>query len=141
MDALIKHIEEGNELSLREIYVATEMLLNEDVTDEKKAAFLRGLTAKGESAAEIAGFVEAFLERAVDPGVSEMNFSGPTIDVCGTGGDKLNLFNVSTTSMFVIAAGGDLKMSESTALYASVDYQLEDNGSQLGYSGGLRFLF
>ena len=106
MDALIKHVEEGHELGLREIYAATEMLLNEDVGDEKKAAFLRGLTAKGETAVEIAGFVEAFLERAVDPGVSEMNFSGPTIDVCGTGGDKLNLFNVSTTSMFVIAAGG-----------------------------------
>lgn len=106
MDALIKHVEEGHELGLREIYAATEMLLNEDVGDEKKAAFLRGLTTKGETAVEIAGFVEAFLERAVDPGVSEMNFSGPTIDVCGTGGDKLNLFNVSTTSMFVIAAGG-----------------------------------
>ncbi len=106
MDALIKHVEEGRELGQREIYAATEMLLNEDVGDEKKAALLRGLTAKGETAVEIAGFVEAFLERAVDPGVSEMNFSGPTIDVCGTGGDKLNLFNVSTTSMFVIAAGG-----------------------------------
>ena len=35
-----------------------------------------------------------------------MKFDGPTIDVCGTGGDKLNLFNVSTTSMFVIAAVG-----------------------------------
>lgn len=106
MDALIKHVEEGNELSLREIHAATEMLLNEDVGDDKKASFLRALTAKGETAVEIAGFVEAFLERAVDPGVSQMNFSGPTIDVCGTGGDKLNLFNVSTTSMFVIAAGG-----------------------------------
>ncbi len=106
MDALIKHVEQAKELNLREIYAATEMLLSENVSDEKKVAFLRGLTAKGETAAEIAGFVEAFLERAVDPGVSEMNFSGPTIDVCGTGGDKLNLFNVSTTSMFVIAAGG-----------------------------------
>lgn len=106
MDALIKHVEAGNELSLREIHAATEMLLNEDVGDDKKASFLRALTAKGETAVEIAGFVEAFLERAVDPGVSQMNFSGPTIDVCGTGGDKLNLFNVSTTSMFVIAAGG-----------------------------------
>ena len=105
MDALIKHVEEARELNLREIYAATEMLLSESVTDEKKVVFLRGLTAKGETAAEIAGFVEAFLERAVDPGVSEMSFTGPTIDVCGTGGDKLNLFNVSTTSMFVIAAG------------------------------------
>lgn len=106
MDALIGHVEDGKELDLREIYAATEMLLSESVTDEKKASFLRGLTAKGETASEIAGFVEAFLERAVDPGISEMSLDGPTIDVCGTGGDKLNLFNVSTTSMFVIAAGG-----------------------------------
>lgn len=106
MDALIRHVVEGKELGMREIYAATEMLLSESVGDDKKASFLRALTAKGETASEIAGFVEAFLERAVDPGISEMSFDGPTIDVCGTGGDKLNLFNVSTTSMFVIAAGG-----------------------------------
>ena len=28
------------------------------------------------------------------------------IDVCGTGGDGLDLFNVSTTIMFILAAGG-----------------------------------
>ncbi|MGB0993601.1 MAG: anthranilate phosphoribosyltransferase [Akkermansiaceae bacterium] len=106
MDALIQHVENGAELSPREIDVAAEMLLDETVCDEKKARFLKALTKKGETAAEIAGFVEAFLERAVDPGVKGMVFDGPTIDVCGTGGDKLNLFNVSTTSMFVIAAGG-----------------------------------
>jgi len=106
MDALIQHVEDGRELSLREIDVAAEMLLSESVNDDKKARFLKALTAKGETATEITGFVEAFLERAVDPGVTGMEFNGPTIDVCGTGGDKLNLFNVSTTSMFVIAAGG-----------------------------------
>ena len=106
MDALIQHVEEGRELSLREIDVAAEMLLDMSVSDEKKARFLKALTLKGETAMEITGFVEAFLERAVDPGVAGMTFNGPTIDVCGTGGDKLNLFNVSTTSMFVIAAGG-----------------------------------
>ncbi|MBT8037354.1 MAG: anthranilate phosphoribosyltransferase [Verrucomicrobiae bacterium] len=106
MDALIGHVEDGMELSAREIDVAAEMLLSESVGDDKKARFLRGLAHKGETAMEVAGFVEAFLERAVDPGVSQMEFDGPTIDVCGTGGDKLNLFNVSTTSMFVIAAGG-----------------------------------
>jgi len=68
MDGLIEHVEEGKELSLREIYVAADILLSESVTDEKKARFLKGLTAKGESATEVAGFVEAFLERAVDPG-------------------------------------------------------------------------
>ena len=106
MDAIIQHVEEGMELSRREIDVAAEMLLDISVSDDKKARFLKALTLKGETAAEIAGFVESFLDRAVDPGVSGMEFNGPTIDVCGTGGDHLNLFNVSTTSMFVIAAGG-----------------------------------
>lgn len=106
MDALIQHVENGTELSSREVDVAAEMLLDPEVCDDKKSRFLRALTRKGETPAEIAGFVEAFLERAVDPGVSEMDLDGPTIDVCGTGGDKLNMFNVSTTSMFVIAAGG-----------------------------------
>jgi len=106
MDALIQHVEEGRELSHREIEVVVDMLLDVSVSDDKKARFLRALTMKGETATELVGFVEAFLERAVDPGVSGMEFEGPTIDVCGTGGDKLDLFNVSTTSMFVIAAGG-----------------------------------
>ena len=106
MDELIQHVENGVELTPEEIIVAAEMLLSDEISDDKKARFLRALTAKGETSAEIAGFVEAFLAHAVDTGISEMNIEAPTIDVCGTGGDKLNLFNVSTTSMFVIAAGG-----------------------------------
>lgn len=106
MDALISNVETGQELNSREIHNMADMLLDESVSVEKKARFLRGLTAKGETPSEIAGFVEAFLERAVDPGIDQLDLDGPTIDVCGTGGDKLNLFNVSTTSMFVIAAGG-----------------------------------
>ena len=106
MDMLVAHVEKGLELDGSQIKSAAQMLLSEEVDDTQKALFLRNLTAKGETAAEIAGFVEAFLERAVDTGVATMEFDGPTIDVCGTGGDKLNLFNVSTTSMFVIAAGG-----------------------------------
>ena len=37
MDELIKHVEQAKELNLREIYAATEMLLSESVTDEKKS--------------------------------------------------------------------------------------------------------
>jgi len=106
MDTLIKHLADGKELSEREVRVAVEMLLDESINEAKKADFLRSLTEKGETAAEITYFVQACLERAVDPMINEMEFDGPTLDVCGTGGDKLDLFNVSTTSMFVIAAGG-----------------------------------
>jgi len=108
MDTLSKHLQAGKELSEREVHVAVEMLLDESICNEKKADFLRDLTQKGETSAEITYFVQACLERAVDPEISQIEdqFEGPTIDVCGTGGDKLDLFNVSTTSMFVIAAGG-----------------------------------
>jgi len=106
MDTLITHLAEGKELTEREVRVAVEMLLDENICNDKKADFLRKLTEKGETAAEITAFVQACLEHAVDPQIEQLEFSGPTIDVCGTGGDKLDLFNVSTTSMFVIAAGG-----------------------------------
>jgi anthranilate phosphoribosyltransferase len=46
------------------------------------------------------------MERAVDPEINPADFAGPMMDVCGTGGDDLDFFNVSTTIMFVLAAGG-----------------------------------
>lgn len=106
MDALIKHLENGEELSSREIEVAANLLLDPSVADPKKERLLLALSKKGETPAEIAGFVEAFLEHAVDPMIGELELEGPTLDVCGTGGDKLDLFNISTTSMFVAAGAG-----------------------------------
>ncbi|MGA0845144.1 MAG: anthranilate phosphoribosyltransferase [Luteolibacter sp.] len=106
MDALIHHLQGGQELTMREIEVAAELLLDTNVSEEKKEALLCALAQKGESPAEIAGFVEAFLRHAVNPHLGLLDLNGPTIDVCGTGGDKLDLFNVSTTAMFVVAAAG-----------------------------------
>lgn len=106
MDALIQHLKQKRELTDREISVAAGLLLDTDAGDDKKAELLRALSAKGETPAEIAGFVQAFLEHAVPPGLEELDLEGPTLDVCGTGGDKLDLFNVSTTAMFVAAAAG-----------------------------------
>jgi anthranilate phosphoribosyltransferase len=106
MDALIHHLEDKRELSDREIPVAANLLLDPAVPDSKKARLLEALAAKGETSAEIAGFVETFLEHAVDPHVGLLDLDGPTLDVCGTGGDQLNLFNVSTTAMFIVAAAG-----------------------------------
>lgn len=106
MDALIQHLKQGLELSGREIDVAAALLFDAEVALPKKAELLRALSAKGETPAEIAGFVEAFLTHAVDPGISDLELEGPTLDVCGTGGDQLDLFNVSTTAMFVAAAAG-----------------------------------
>lgn len=106
MDALIRHLEEKQELSPREVEVAAELLLDPAAADGKKERLLEALAAKGETPGEIAAFVEAFLVRAVEPHVGLLDLEGPTLDVCGTGGDQLNLFNVSTTAMFIAAAAG-----------------------------------
>ena len=103
---LTKSLESGNNLSQSEIAMATEALLKENDEIGTKTEFLKALSAKGETPAEIAAFVEAFLEHAVDPGFRPEDCDGPTIDVCGTGGDKLDLFNISTASVFVLAGGG-----------------------------------
>ncbi len=106
MDALIHHLEQKQELSPREVEVAAGILLDPGAPDTKKERLLEALAAKGETPGEIAGFVEAFLEQAVDPHLGLLELEGPTLDVCGTGGDQLDLFNVSTTAMFVSAAAG-----------------------------------
>src|SRR6478609_2971154 len=106
MDALIHHLEDKQELTSREVEVAAALLLDPAAPDEKKARLLEALAVKGETPGEIAGFVEAFLQQAVDPHLGLLELEGPTLDVVGTGGDKLDLFNVSTTAMFIAAAAG-----------------------------------
>ncbi|NLT69759.1 MAG: anthranilate phosphoribosyltransferase [Verrucomicrobiaceae bacterium] len=101
-DQLLQRID----LTPDQIPLAAAALLEESVPDVAKADFLIALSDKGETPAEIAGFVTAFLERAVTPSLDRAAIGKPLLDVCGTGGDKLNLFNISTTSIFVLAACG-----------------------------------
>jgi anthranilate phosphoribosyltransferase len=103
---LIDHLRSGTALDSDAISAAAGFLLDPAAPDESKADFLTALSRKGETAGEIAGFVQAFLAHAVRPPLDPTSLDRPAIDVCGTGGDKLDLFNVSTTAMFVIAGGG-----------------------------------
>lgn len=106
MKELTKHVKEGKELNRDQVVAAGEALLDESLGADDKADFLSELATKGETPGEIAAFVEVFLDRAVDPGLSSDQLDGPVLDMCGTGGDKLDLFNVSTTTIFVLAAAG-----------------------------------
>lgn len=103
---LTSTVREGRELSTAQVAEAAAALLDESAAGDTKADFLRALREKGETADEIAAFVRAFLERAVDPALDPARLPGPMLDVCGTGGDRMELFNISTTAMFVLAAGG-----------------------------------
>ena len=103
---LIETLRSGNELNAEQIELAANQLLSENGDISTKTQFLKELAAKGETPSEIAGFVKSFLKHAVDPKFGPNDCQGPSIDVCGTGGDKLDLFNISTASVFVLAAGG-----------------------------------
>lgn len=106
MQNLLSILQSGQSLSPAEVRDAAAFLVNEHEGAEVKADFLRALAKKGETHEEIAAFVQEFLKLAVDPGLDRSKLQGPMLDVVGTGGDKLHLFNVSTTAMFILAAGG-----------------------------------
>ena len=102
LPSLTRRAQEGNPLTLSEIQSACDLLLDEGQSTEVRADFLQTLHKRGETAGEIAHFVEVLLERAV-----RLPFSGAgCIDVCGTGGDRADFFNISTASMFVVAGAG-----------------------------------
>ncbi len=99
----------GQDLSAQDIAAAAAALLEPSEGEEAlavKADFLRALARKGETALELEGFVREFLRHAVSPPLDVAALDRPVVDVCGTGGDRLGLFNVSTTAMFILAAAG-----------------------------------
>ena len=106
VEDLTAELRKGNELDPAQIDRAVGALTSPEIPDSAKADFLQALRVKGETAREIAGFIQALLARAVDLALDTTKLPGPIIDICGTGGDKLELFNISTTAMFVLAAGG-----------------------------------
>jgi anthranilate phosphoribosyltransferase len=106
LKSLVEKLRHGNDLSSSDVDLGIAQLLSNQVDDELKAEFLTALHQKGESADEIVAFVKQLMKRAVDPMIDPAQLSGPMIDICGTGGDGFDFFNVSTTAMFVVAAGG-----------------------------------
>jgi len=65
------------------------------------SAFMTVYMMRGITVDELAGFRDAMLELCIP-----VKFDEPVIDLCGTGGDAKNTFNISTLSSFVVAAAG-----------------------------------
>lgn len=106
MESLTQGLIAETHLNEAQIADAAAQLVDAAVTAAAKANFLRALAHKGETPGEIAMFVKEFLKLAVHPGIDRGKLPGPMLDVVGTGGDQLHLFNVSSTAMFILAAGG-----------------------------------
>ena len=74
----------------------------ESINSETLAGILTGFQIKGLELSELIGFKNALLELSNPLSLDADN----AIDLCGTGGDGKNTFNISTTSALVIAAMG-----------------------------------
>ena len=77
-------------------------LLGGRVDDSLASALLVALRIKGESASEIAAAALALREQMI----RLVPITGPVVDTCGTGGDDLGTFNISTAASFVVAGAG-----------------------------------
>ncbi|HVE17138.1 MAG TPA: anthranilate phosphoribosyltransferase [Chthoniobacterales bacterium] len=104
MSDLLEKLHAGRELDDIDVAGFCTVLFDEARPIELRAELLQALSRKGETPREIASFVRALLGHARK---IEMRRDGaPIMDVCGTGGDKHGLFNISTAVMFVVAACG-----------------------------------
>ena len=121
-------------LTKEETRFSIDALLNEKEEKRGKKEFLIALSDKGETTEELYCFVEYFLQKAKKLNISISDFSRPLIDVCGTGGDRIQSFNITTTSMFVAAAAGAIILKHGnrkiTSLSGSADV-LEEIGIPL----------
>jgi anthranilate phosphoribosyltransferase len=106
LKTLIEQLIEKKSLSADEVKAAVAALIDAQVEVETKAEFLTRLAEKGETVEEIAAFAAELRSLSICPELDEATRAGEIVDVCGTGGDRLNTFNISTTVALVTAAAG-----------------------------------
>ncbi len=98
LDKMLGH-EELTREETRDIILA---ITREEIPNEQITALLTGLQMRGVSVDELLGFRDGILAT----GVPALLDCDRYIDVVGTGGDRKNTFNISTTACFVIAGAG-----------------------------------
>ncbi len=102
----LKHLIEGRgTLSREQARALMQAILAGELTDIEIAALLGALAARGETPAEIAGFVDIMRDAATHLPLSPAE-QAILVDTCGTGGDGSRTFNISTAAALVAAAAG-----------------------------------
>jgi anthranilate phosphoribosyltransferase len=94
---------EHREIFHDEMVALMRMIMRGEVSDTMTAAILTGLRVKKETVGEIAGAAMVLREFARPVDVADRTH---LVDIVGTGGDGAHTFNISTASMFVVAAAG-----------------------------------
>ena len=88
-------------LTLDESYQLMLRIMSGKLNDAQISGLLIALRMKGESVDEITGFAEAMREKMI-----KLDLGFPAIDMCGTGGDGVGTFNISTCASFIVAGAG-----------------------------------
>ena len=97
IDKLIR----GADLSQEEAAQVMEEIMTGEATPAQFGAFVIGLRLKGETVDEMTGLAAVMRDKSL-----KVDFEGPSVDTCGTGGDNLGTFNISTVAAFVVAGAG-----------------------------------
>jgi anthranilate phosphoribosyltransferase len=103
MKKLLHKLFEQQRLSKPEAKAVLMQMANNKFNASQMASFLTVFMMRSISVDELVGFREALLELAVKINLSDFN----TIDLCGTGGDGKNTFNISTLTSFIVAGTGN----------------------------------
>ena len=98
---LLSTLLRGDSLRREDTAWAMREIMNGDASPAQTAGFVIALRAKGETADEVAGFVETMLSFAPPVAVP-----GRVVDTCGTGGDRAHTVNISTMAALVVAGAG-----------------------------------
>ncbi|HEV3121709.1 MAG TPA: anthranilate phosphoribosyltransferase, partial [Isosphaeraceae bacterium] len=102
LDEALTILAAGRSLDASQAYGAVGAIMTGHASEAAIASFLTALQVKGETAAELAGAVQAVREHMAP---LEGKFP-PLLDTCGTGGDGANTLNISTAAAVVVAACG-----------------------------------
>ena len=102
LKALIEKILSYHSLTRSESESLLDSLMSSEISEEEMGSVLLALKAKEESKDEILGFMDGLSKRAIPVAIQ----SKELMDVCGTGGDGAETFNVSTGVALVLASMG-----------------------------------
>lgn len=103
MNKFLESLIEGQSLSETQSYEMMTLILKDNFSEPQLSAMLALLARKGIEAAELNGFFQAVFETRTNV---QNNRIEKFLDICGTGGDGKNTFNISTTAAFIIAGAG-----------------------------------
>ncbi len=99
----LEHVLSGNDLSYADMLALMQQVMGGELTPAQIAGLVIALRVKGESVDEITAAATVMRQLSTKVEIADKNH---LVDTCGTGGDGIQTFNVSTASAFVAAAAG-----------------------------------